>query len=168
MPFCLKCFHNFVQPCTCPLFSFLLTHVSTEEWRSVESIRRDLRNCAACDKSPDQADTLKRCAKCKDILYCSRARQTANWKIHRNLCCAARSLTTNCLDASVPVNQFGLDRSSKLAQSRCMIYAKAELWFRGLAIDDRDRALLGAAPVNFVHYGQQSYLRKLVCSVSDT
>lgn len=43
-----------------------------------------------------------------------------------------------------------------------MIHSQPKLWFRNMPIDARDQALLAAAPVNFVQFGSQSYLRKLV------
>lgn len=50
--------------------------------------RGPLGVCAQCRQQPD---TLSRCARCRRILYCSRACQVAHWRVHRQDCNAASS-----------------------------------------------------------------------------
>ncbi|KAG0049549.1 hypothetical protein BGZ83_005588 [Gryganskiella cystojenkinii] len=43
--------------------------------------------CAKCSKTSGEGGlALKRCAKCKTVVYCSRACQTADWKVHKKAC----------------------------------------------------------------------------------
>ncbi|KAG0273507.1 hypothetical protein BGZ95_010683, partial [Linnemannia exigua] len=45
------------------------------------------KKCAKCSKTTgENGNALKRCAKCRTILYCSRACQTADWKDHKKSC----------------------------------------------------------------------------------
>ena len=47
----------------------------------------DPRFCFACKKDEKDLPTpLKRCTKCKRTLYCSRERQIADWKAHKQRC----------------------------------------------------------------------------------
>lgn len=47
----------------------------------------DTQKCAKCSKTTcESGNALKRCAKCKTVLYCSRACQTADWKAHKKSC----------------------------------------------------------------------------------
>ncbi|RYP76347.1 hypothetical protein DL771_001786 [Monosporascus sp. 5C6A] len=45
--------------------------------------------------------------------------------------------------------------------ARRLLQCKLEAWFRGSPVDDRDRALLDAQDVPWVHYAKTSYLRKI-------
>lgn len=54
--------------------------------------------CQICEKSDD----LKRCAKCKQVLYCSREHQVQDWKIHKTKC--LRQHTPKKPDIKVPVD----------------------------------------------------------------
>ncbi|RYP79469.1 hypothetical protein DL770_006650 [Monosporascus sp. CRB-9-2] len=45
--------------------------------------------------------------------------------------------------------------------ARRWLQCKPEAWFRGSPIDERDRALLDAQDVPWVHYAKTSYLRKI-------
>lgn len=38
--------------------------------------------CHVCDRSQN----LKRCARCKNVLYCSREHQIADWNVHKQIC----------------------------------------------------------------------------------
>ncbi|KAF9580542.1 hypothetical protein BGW38_002756 [Lunasporangiospora selenospora] len=45
------------------------------------------QKCAKCSKTTGEGgNALKRCAKCKTVLYCSRTCQTADWKVHKKSC----------------------------------------------------------------------------------
>jgi MYND finger len=52
--------------------------------------------CVKCKKSPASLSRpLKRCAKCKGALYCSRECQTADWKTHKKVCNKAPTATAS-------------------------------------------------------------------------
>lgn len=42
--------------------------------------------CAMCKQPESAAGTLKKCGKCKKILYCDRECQKKHWKSHKKVC----------------------------------------------------------------------------------
>ncbi|KAJ6493006.1 hypothetical protein C8R45DRAFT_181716 [Mycena sanguinolenta] len=42
--------------------------------------------CYNCNQQTDDRDTLKRCAKCQTVWYCSKECQRADWKTHKKFC----------------------------------------------------------------------------------
>jgi splicing suppressor protein 51 len=46
----------------------------------------DPQQCANCAKAGTTEHALKRCAKCKTTLYCSRDCQKSHWKTHKKVC----------------------------------------------------------------------------------
>ncbi|KAF9368625.1 hypothetical protein CPB97_004431 [Podila verticillata] len=47
----------------------------------------DTQKCTKCSKTTGKSrNALKRCAKCKTVLYCSQACQTMDWKAHKKSC----------------------------------------------------------------------------------
>jgi mitochondrial splicing suppressor protein 51 len=64
-----------------------------------------MEQCASCTKTPGPGESLKRCAKCQTVRYCSRDCQKADWKQHKKTCAAnastrnAASSTSNQRDA---------------------------------------------------------------------
>lgn len=56
---------------------------SDNEFLTVRKMYRAAKSCVKCGKSDIK---LKLCAKCKDLYYCSRECQVADWKVHRDEC----------------------------------------------------------------------------------
>ncbi|GJJ77250.1 hypothetical protein EMPS_09609 [Entomortierella parvispora] len=80
----------------------------------------DAPKCAKCSKTTGEGGiALKRCAKCKSVLYCSRACQTADWKVHKKKCGLAAGTVepvvlttpegTHNFNSGTPVVPKGLD-----------------------------------------------------------
>ncbi|KAJ7496284.1 hypothetical protein B0H11DRAFT_2000425 [Mycena galericulata] len=42
--------------------------------------------CSICNKTTDDRNTLRRCARCKRVWYCSKECQKADWKTHKKYC----------------------------------------------------------------------------------
>ena len=57
-------------------------HTNAEELQQI---------CAGCSKT---GGSLKRCAKCRSVLYCNRECQTSHWKIHKKECSHLASSNT--------------------------------------------------------------------------
>lgn len=50
--------------------------------------KQEQEQCAFCQESPARAAiTLSRCARCKEVLYCSVGCQKAHWRLHKLKCC---------------------------------------------------------------------------------
>lgn len=53
------------------------------------------KRCASCNKGEAELiNSLKFCAKCKNVQYCSRDCQKNNWKSHKKACAAAAGTAT--------------------------------------------------------------------------
>ncbi|KAJ7480088.1 hypothetical protein B0H11DRAFT_2026489 [Mycena galericulata] len=57
------------------------------EWDTVLP-RRVVCNLWGCNiaYSEDSAVKLQRCQRCREVLYCSRAHQSIDWRVHKNVC----------------------------------------------------------------------------------
>ena len=72
----------------------------------------EIDKCKTCDKPAAKGQTMKRCGRCKSVLYCSRDFQKADWKLHKTLCASqAQSNAENNADAT-PGNQRGAPRGT--------------------------------------------------------
>lgn len=62
------------------------------------------QQCANCAKAGTTENGLKRCAKCKTTLYCSRDCQKSDWKTHKKICAsnAARNATSSTAPSTAP------------------------------------------------------------------
>ncbi|KAF9285292.1 hypothetical protein BGZ68_003981 [Mortierella alpina] len=63
----------------------------------------DSTKCGHCAKTEmASGGKLKRCAKCKSALYCSRECQTSHWKVHKKVCATLGATTMGQPDAPAP------------------------------------------------------------------
>merc|ERR1711879_152430 len=51
-----------------------------------------LRHCALCSVQEMQFRSFLKCGRCRSTVYCSRACQKTDWKVHRKICCPPECL----------------------------------------------------------------------------
>ncbi|KAJ5368988.1 uncharacterized protein N7496_008748 [Penicillium cataractarum] len=72
----------------------------------------EIDKCKTCNQPAAEGQALKRCGRCKSVLYCSRDCQKADWKLHNTLCASqAQSNAENNADTTLG-NQRGAPRGA--------------------------------------------------------
>lgn len=56
------------------------TPYNFDDWRC------GFKECSKDDSELEEGKKLKKCAKCLDVMYCSKECQTAHWKVHKKIC----------------------------------------------------------------------------------
>lgn len=63
------------------------------------SFQTQLSSCAKCNKNPELKKSFDRCSACKQVSYCSRDCQKADWKEHK-VVCKQKSTSTSTVSGS--------------------------------------------------------------------
>lgn len=69
--------------------------------------------CRVCKKTNAQLtppQTNKRCSKCREVYYCGRDCQKADWKVHKHVCAALKNLATESFSSESEDERIGASR----------------------------------------------------------
>ena len=112
--------------------------------------------CTVCKKSAPEV-SLKNCAKCSAVPYCSRDCQKADWKSHKNTCRKEGSGPSASANASSPLGGTQNSRSGGLDAPTTKPFTRLEngTWLHGRPEKDVYRLLIDAYRLrmedSFVH-----------------